>query len=362
MITEFKNITRELAYLEGEGDRSLEYYRKVYGEYFKTIDSNFNEDFKIVFVEFEIVEDLTKLRIQMAQKIVEANEKIFLGKKHCITEINAGFNNDIFNIDDQYIIKVCANLELEKEFEKEVEFYRKNSSSKYIAKLYQYDNTKSVVPFVYEILQKIKGKSLYYYWYKMDEKKREETIKKIVIVLKEIHKRNNIGYDWLAYIKDQITSCYEKVKHYFSEEDKKVMESSFEKYEKYLSDNAFALIHNDLHFDNILVENGQLYLIDFNDIMIAPIDYDLRIFYMCMETPWKWANTEMDPYQKKEDYQKIDQYLKKYYEEFAAIKYIDERMIIYRILNDIKLLTKYNNQELKEMIVNASKRLLKSKG
>ena len=361
IITEFKNITEELAYLEGEENRSLEYYKKAYGEYFKTIDSNFNENSKIIFEVFEIVEDLTKLRIQMAQKIVDANENIFLGKKHCITEVNAGFNNDIFNIDDQYIIKVCANLELENEFEREVEFYDKNSSSKHIAKLYKYDNTKSVVPFVYEILQKINGKSLYYHWYRMDENRREETIKKIVNVLKEIHKKNNIDYDWLTYIKDQITNCYEKVKHYFSDGDKKVIESSFKEYDKYLSDNQFSLIHNDLHFDNILVENDKLYLIDFNDIMIAPIDYDLRIFYMCKETPWKWANTEMDPYQKKEDYQNIDQYLKKYYDEFANIKYIDERMIIYRILNDIKLLTRYNNQELKENVINYSKRLINNK-
>lgn len=106
------------------------------------------------------------------------------------------------------------------------------------------------------------------------------------------------------------------------------------------------------------MNKDKLYLIDFNDSCVMPFDYDLRILYMCMETPWKWANIEMDPYQKKEDYQKIYKYIKKYYIEFSNVKYIDERMKIYRVLNDIELLVKYNNQDLKENIINYSKEIL----
>lgn len=60
IITEFKNITDELAYLEGEGDKSLDYYKKEHTKIFKKIDSNFNEDSLVVFEIFEVVEDLTK--------------------------------------------------------------------------------------------------------------------------------------------------------------------------------------------------------------------------------------------------------------------------------------------------------------
>ena len=56
IITEFKNITKELAFLEGEGDKSLEYYRKVHTEFFKSKDENFNEDTMIVFEIFKIIE------------------------------------------------------------------------------------------------------------------------------------------------------------------------------------------------------------------------------------------------------------------------------------------------------------------
>ena len=106
------------------------------------------------------------------------------------------------------------------------------------------------------------------------------------------------------------------------------------------------------------ISSYKYYLIDFNDSCIAPIDYDLRILYMCKLSPWKWANIEMDPYQKKEDYKNIDLYIEKYYESIKNTKYLKERMLIYRILNDIELLVDYNNQDLKDNIVNCSKELL----
>jgi hypothetical protein len=100
-------------------------------------------------------------------------------------------------------------------------------------------------------------------------------------------------------------------------------------------------------------------LIDFNEARVAAIDFEFRILYMCKDVPWKWANLEMDPYQKPEDYKNIDVYIKKYYPRFAKIEYIDERMTIYRILNDLYLLNKYDNKELIESIVNYSKELIK---
>ena len=52
IITEFKNITEELALLEGEGN--FENWRQVHIDYFKKINPNFNEDTKILFEIFEV--------------------------------------------------------------------------------------------------------------------------------------------------------------------------------------------------------------------------------------------------------------------------------------------------------------------
>lgn len=56
IVTEFKNITEELAFIEGEGDKTLEYYRKEHIRIFKEIDSEFNDSSKVVFEIFKVIE------------------------------------------------------------------------------------------------------------------------------------------------------------------------------------------------------------------------------------------------------------------------------------------------------------------
>ena len=58
-IRPFREVPHFHAYAEGEGDRSLEYWRKVHEEFFieelESIDQKFNEDIKLVCEEFELV-------------------------------------------------------------------------------------------------------------------------------------------------------------------------------------------------------------------------------------------------------------------------------------------------------------------
>lgn len=54
-VTEFKNITWDLAKLEGENE-TLEEWRKVHKDYFSKINSNFNDDTKVIFEIFEVIE------------------------------------------------------------------------------------------------------------------------------------------------------------------------------------------------------------------------------------------------------------------------------------------------------------------
>ena len=54
IISEFKNITWDLAKLEGE-DKSLDEWRVNHKKYFNKIDSNFNENTKVIFEIFEVI-------------------------------------------------------------------------------------------------------------------------------------------------------------------------------------------------------------------------------------------------------------------------------------------------------------------
>lgn len=320
------------------------------GEYFeKKID---------ISDEFKDIGDI--IPMVNAERVVRGNTDIFSPDvEHNITMINAGFYNNVFNIDDKYIIKICDKSSEEK-FDIEAEFYEKNKASKHIPKFYRYDKSKRIINSVYEIIEKIEGKSLYYYWYKMSEPEREDTIKELVDIFKDIHKNivDDKELEWSSTIKRKIMELYEANKDKFSNEQKVIIEESFSKYNKYLDNTKLAFIHNDIHFDNIIKNDKGLFLIDFNEARVAAVDYEFRLLYMCKEVPWKWANLEMDPLQKTKDYKNIDVYLRKYYPILNEIKYFDERMTIYRVLNDLFLLDKCDNIELIDNIVKYSKKLI----
>ena len=68
----------------------------------------------------------------------------------------------------------------------------------------------------------------------------------------------------------------------------------------------------------------------------------------------------MDPYQKPEDYKHLFEYIKKYYKELNNVKHLDERMLVYRILDDFKLLPRFREKEAKDRILLNSKKLLEN--
>ena len=55
IVTEFKNITWDLARFEGEND-SLDEWKKDHINYFSKIDSNFIDDTKVIFEIFEVIQ------------------------------------------------------------------------------------------------------------------------------------------------------------------------------------------------------------------------------------------------------------------------------------------------------------------
>ena len=58
-VTEFKNVSEEHASKEGEGDRSLEYWRTVHENFLRNelaaVRKSFDENTKVVCEEFEVV-------------------------------------------------------------------------------------------------------------------------------------------------------------------------------------------------------------------------------------------------------------------------------------------------------------------
>ena len=294
-------------------------------------------------------------------KILKNHISLF-GKNPKLEKIDVGFTNTLYCVNNKYIIKICTDFSNERKFQKEIEFYESNENNKLIPKLYFSNDEKKEIPYLYEIIEKIDGISLYNVWHKLQEKEREEIIKKLCVAMKDFH--SNIGkpYDWIEKTKSLFTPLYERAKSLklFDSEEQELLDNAYLKFDQYLNSNEFVLVHNDLHFDNIFYNNGDIKLIDFERSVYAPKDFELDIIYRMTRKPWKYASEENEKYTKIEDYSNIMVYIGKYYPELMNIKYLYKRLAIYDIIYNLKhYINNPGINELKIDILTSAKEVTK---
>ena len=289
--------------------------------------------------------------------IIEKN-KILFGDNPRVEKINVGFTNTIYNVDDKYIIKLCTKISNEESFKKEIDFYNKNKENTLIPQLYIANTDKKDVPYYYEILEKIEGITLYNVWHTYNESQREDIIKQLCDAMKLMHKNKSEQYDWSGYMKSRFIPLYEKAKDnsLFISDEIKLLDEAYSLFDKYLESDEFVLVHNDLHFDNIFINNGKIKVIDFERSKYAPRDYELAIFYRMVRQPWKFASEETEDYTDIKDYENIMSYVSKYYKELMDTPNLYKRLAIYDIVYFLKDIIDY--PELKEDVMSAVKIVL----
>jgi len=294
-------------------------------------------------------------------KIVEKNRKIF-GDSPTIEKINVGFTNTIYNVNDSFIVKVCTDISNENNFQKEIDFYKANKTNHLIPKLYYQNTEKLDIPYYYEILEKVKGITLYNVWHTFTEEQREDIIRQLCNAMKQMH--SNIGekYDWIEFNKKRFNCLLQdaKNKNLLNEDEFEIVKDAYSLFDKYLESDEFVLIHNDLHFDNIFVNNGKIKVIDFERSMYAPKDFELHILYYMIRQPWKHANEECEKFTKVEDYKNIMRYIGKYYPELVNTPNLYKRLAIYDLIYEFSHFVKFFNyyDESKQAVMTAAKRII----
>ena len=109
--------------------------------------------------------------------ITTAEYKYLFGDSPKVERVNVGFTNIIFIVNDRYVVKICTNSSNEEKFAREIEFYQKNKDNGLIPRLYYASVDKSIVPYYYEVMEKIEGISLYNVWHTLNEVQREDIIR-----------------------------------------------------------------------------------------------------------------------------------------------------------------------------------------
>ena len=176
--------------------------------------------------------------------------------------------------------------------------------------------------------------------------------------MKQIHGNVSSAYDWVKDIKEQFSSLYTNAKelNIFNEEEQKLLNYAFSKFEKYLESNDFVLIHNDLHFDNIFINDGKIKIIDFERSMFAPRDFELDILYRMVRKPWKFASEETEQYTDSSHYSNIMVYIKKYYPELVNVPNLYQRLAVYDMVYFLEQLVKHPELgELKNDVIFGAK-------
>ena len=339
------NLERSLGIISNDEEEIL----LAQNEVSKTIDE-INRYVELIGTMYEILCNLTKKENhtydEVIEKIIDSNELL---KGLAYEKVNAGFTNTIYKAGN-YIIRLCTNENNEQRFINEIDFYNKNKDNKNIPKLYFSDISKSIVPYYYEIVEKINGKTLYEVWYKLSNEKKKEIVIKIIDILKDIHSIKGESFDYSKRIKNEI--------RYLLEESN-ITDELFEKLlvlcDIYFKENNICLVHADLHFDNFILDENNLYLLDFERSTYAPLDYDFKIFNLCLNAPWRWASEKTDMLAVPSDYENLMDMFIECYDELRNVKYLNERLTVYEF---IVILKEYNRNK-KEDTLNKAKEICK---
>ncbi len=289
--------------------------------------------------------------------IVKSN-RILFGDNVSIERINVGFTNTLYKVNDSYIVKICTDLNNEEKFKREIDFYNSNKTNTLVPKLYYSDIEKKNIPYCFEILEKVNGVSLYNVWHTYSEKQREDIIRQLCDAMKQIHSNKKEKYNWSEYMKKEFNCAYEKVikLNIFTSDEQELLKRAYLAFDKYLNSDEIVLVHNDLHFDNILVDNGKIKIIDFERAMYAPKDFELDILYRMIRKPWKFASEETEKYTDASQYANIISYIQKYYIELIDTPNLYERLGIYDIVYFLNQLIEYPKlEELKNDVLSAAK-------
>lgn len=247
-----------------------------------------------------------------------------------VKKSTSGFTNQVYFADD-FVVKFTNEEKTKKQLEKETLIYKNlnlPNIPKYISSG-EIDNCK------YLIISKVEGKALYSIWHTLDRETQIKIIKKLTNIIKEFHKLSAEFLpeefkfnNWKEYITNQLTDKSHKLKE-MGYKTNKLDEFINNQIEALFKENKFGLVYNDAHFDNFLFDGEELFLIDFDRVIYAPLDYEMLIFKTMCDIPDKFASEEDYLNCKMEDYDFIYPLFKNDYPELFDEK-TEEKIKVYQ--------------------------------
>lgn len=249
-----------------------------------------------------------------------------------LIKINKGFSSDVYLINDMFICKIASidNAKLNKE----ISVY-KNVIMKQMPK---FICSGVLNNFIYLIIEKIDGDTLYSIWHTLSDQERKKIILSVSDIIKDFNKKDykflDESYrfvDWNNYILNNLISVKERLNS-LNLSSKFIDEFINKYFNKLFENNNIRLCFNDIHFDNFVYSNGEVYIIDFDRVIAGAIDYELMIFKTMCENPKKFASEEDEENVVDRDYKNIYNWFLMNYKQLQEIEFLNERVKVYQFI------------------------------
>lgn len=284
----------------------------------------------------------------------ELNEKI-----HEIKEIKSGYSRSVFLLNGTYYLKISVSSNKDLKNKIEVDFL-KNSNLDFVPKIIYSDFTKNVFPFAYHVEKKINGDSLLLKWPTFTEDEKKQLLNNLIHKTEVIHSFSQGVPSNQSCLKSLINEfdCFLDKNNYLGNDRINYLKKLREIIPTLFKDAKTGLIHNDLHFNNILIDNSKkIYFIDFEEIGEAFVEREYDPINRMSRCP-KIYNFEPDIYLNPADFKDIIKYIYNYSNEVSKDNFFD-RLLFFDCLHSMKWLPLYPKHEIyNDVLFNKSKKLL----
>lgn len=273
--------------------------------------------------------------------------RLKLEKINSIQRVNIGFKNEVYLVNNKFIVKICKDKKNEKNFKREIRCYKFFKSKIPVPQLIYSDTSKKKLDKYYMLYHKIEGDNLYSRWHLLSNKERKDIIKQICKILKIINgTKISVKKDGYKERLKSIQKFLNQVKRrkIISKNFTDKIENFIEENKKFLKEQKLGLVYGDIHFDNFLIKNKRIVgLIDFEETDIMSIDYALDSIRRMSMHPKLYISKDREKLIKKKDYSLLLKGFKEYYPELFDFDHLQKRLDLYSIEFNLKLLPDWPN-------------------
>lgn len=290
---------------------------------------------------------------QQIQKLFDAHG---LGSVTHVEDCLTGFSNVIQFVNDTYVVKQLGAENDEDNLKQEAYILKAIEDTIPAPKLLVADFSGEVIAKPVLVMTKLKGAGLYSVWQTFEQDKQQVLVKQIAEFLKNINDLDTSDSD--LFQKDCIdwyqTKLDEYEKNIAGIEKDKILSPEliskictlFEQRINIFKDSDIKLTYADLHFDNILIHEGEISgVIDFETVQYMSKDFVLLPIKRLSEFPREYMPDDFTGEVIESAYKDVYGDLRKYYPDVYDFPHIDARIDMYSIIYDLGVLLVFPKAE-----------------